>query len=67
MGRRIRTSAILLSIFFAFGLFFALNVHAFRCGDEIVGTGDSKARVLIKCGKPMFQERVGAKVSTRRN
>jgi hypothetical protein len=47
-------------VFFAactFSLLFSLNAHAFRCGDEIVGTGDSKAKVLVKCGKPTYKEK----------
>jgi hypothetical protein len=46
-------------------LFFSLDAQAFRCGEEIVGTGDSEARVLIKCGKPTFKKKEGAKKSTR--
>ncbi len=65
MGKRMKTSAALLFVVSVSCLSFALNGYAFRCGDEIVGTGDSKARVLIKCGKPTFQEKVGAKKSTR--
>ena len=45
--------------------FFAFNAYALRCGDEIIGTGDSKAKVLTRCGKPMLKEKVGAKKSAR--
>ncbi|HPC85149.1 MAG TPA: DUF2845 domain-containing protein [Smithellaceae bacterium] len=30
---------------------------AFRCGSGMVSTGDSKARVLIVCGKPTAKEK----------
>ena len=46
-------------------LFFAFNAFALRCGDEIISTGDSKAKVLTRCGKPMLKEKVGAKKSAR--
>jgi Protein of unknown function (DUF2845) len=46
-------------------IFIALDCSALRCGDEIVSTGDSKARVLIKCGKPTHKEKSGAKKSRR--
>jgi len=46
-------------------IFIALDCSALRCGDEIVSTGDSKARVLIKCGKPTYKEKIGAKKSRR--
>jgi Fe-S-cluster containining protein len=65
MGKRVRIIIALLFVVSASFLFLALDAQAFRCGDEIVGTGDSKARVLIKCGKPTYQEKVGAKKSTR--
>jgi hypothetical protein len=61
MGKRTKKSAVLLLVVSVFCLFVGPNVHAFRCGDEIVGTGDSKAKVLIKCGKPTFQEKIGVK------
>lgn len=65
MKNRMKKNAALLFVATVFGLYFVSDVHAFRCGDEIVGTGDSKAKVLIKCGKPTFKEKVGAKKSTR--
>jgi hypothetical protein len=46
-------------------IFIAPDCSALRCGDEIVSTGDSKARVLIKCGKPTYKEKIGAKKSRR--
>ena len=32
----------------------AIDVHAFRCGNEIVTTGDSEAIVLSRCGPPTY-------------
>ena len=37
---------------------------AFRCGSGMVSTGDSKARVLIVCGKPTAKEKVSEKNKT---
>ena len=37
------------------------DVFAFRCGNGVVGIGDTKSRVAIECGKPTYKEKVGAK------
>jgi hypothetical protein len=37
------------------------NCHAFRCGDGFVSVGDSKAKVLLECGKPTSKEKGRAK------
>ncbi len=37
------------------------DVWAFRCGDGIVGIGDTKSRVLIECGKPTYKEKTGSR------
>jgi len=42
-------------------IFIASECSALRCGDEIVSTGDSKARVLIKCGNPTYKDKSSAK------
>ncbi|OPY87263.1 MAG: hypothetical protein A4E71_01094 [Smithella sp. PtaU1.Bin162] len=34
----------------------AVNCWALRCGSGLVGSGDSKAKVLITCGSPTFKE-----------
>jgi len=39
--------------------------HAFKCGDEMISTGDSRAGVLMKCGKPNHTDKYGAKKSKR--
>ena len=65
MKKRVKTNLVVLVVAFVFCFLFVLEAQAFRCGDELVGTGDSKAKVLIKCGKPTFQEKVGTKKSTR--
>ncbi len=35
---------------------FATPACAFRCGDGLVGVGDSKAKVLMECGPPTMKE-----------
>lgn len=35
-----------------------VDCPAFRCGDEIVGRGDSSSVVLMKCGPPSDKEQV---------
>ncbi len=40
------------------------DASAFRCGSGMVSAGDSKARVLIICGKPTAKEKVGDKNKT---
>ena len=60
-----KRNVVLFSTLFILFFLFSIDANAFRCGDEVVGTGDSKAKVLIKCGKPTFQEKVGTKKSTR--
>ena len=37
---------------------------AFRCGSGMVSAGDSKARVLIVCGKPTAKEKAGEQNKT---
>ena len=37
------------------------EAFAFRCGNGLVSIGDTKARVIMECGKPTYKERVGAK------
>lgn len=64
MKKQMKTGAAILFVVSVCCLSLAINGYAFRCGDEIVGTGDSKAKVLIKCGKPTVKEKVGVKKST---
>lgn len=61
MAKRMKTDPVIVLAVVVVCLLFAPDGFAFRCGDEIVGTGDSKAKVLIKCGKPTHQEKVGVK------
>ncbi|MCE5210175.1 MAG: DUF2845 domain-containing protein [Deltaproteobacteria bacterium] len=49
------TIIFLASIFFL--SFTAGEASAFRCGNGLVGTGDTKAQVLNTCGKPTSQEK----------
>jgi hypothetical protein len=65
MKKRMKTNVAFFFVALLFCLFFTVNAYALRCGDEIIGTGDSKAKVLTRCGKPMLKEKVGAKKSTR--
>jgi hypothetical protein len=44
-----------------FTSFLCTDAFAFRCGNGIVGVGDTKSRVVIECGKPTYKERVGTK------
>jgi Protein of unknown function (DUF2845). len=37
-------------------LFFAVECFAFRCGDGLVSSGDTKTQVMITCGKPTSKE-----------
>jgi hypothetical protein len=37
------------------------DCHAFRCGDGLVSVGDSKAKVIMECGKPTSKGKVRAK------
>jgi hypothetical protein len=41
------------------------DAFAFRCGDEMISTGDSRAGVLMKCGKPNHTDKFSAKKSKR--
>jgi len=65
MKKRIRTNLVICLVVSFFCLFTVFDAYAFRCGDEIINTGDSKARVISRCGKPMLQEKVGAKKARR--
>jgi Fe-S-cluster containining protein len=65
MKKRVKTNRIILVAASVFCLLFVSGAQAFRCGDEMVGIGDSNAKVLIKCGKPTHKEKVGVKKSTR--
>ncbi len=65
MKKRVKTNRVVLAVASVFCFLFVSEVHAFRCGDEMVGIGDSKAKVLIKCGKPTFQEKGSVKKGTR--
>jgi hypothetical protein len=65
MKKRMERNIAFFFVALLFSLFAALDGNAFRCGDEIIGTGDSKAKVLTRCGKPMLKEKVGAKKSAR--
>ena len=37
--------------------FFAAECFAYRCGSELVSTGDTKTQVMVSCGKPTSKEK----------
>ena len=47
---------VILSVMLVFMSHAAATASTFRCGTEIVRTGDTTAEVLIKCGKPDYAE-----------
>ena len=47
---------VILSVVLVFMSQAAATASTFRCGTEIVRTGDTTAEVLIKCGKPDYEE-----------
>lgn len=59
----IKIAVYALSVLF----FFASCIHcyAFRCGSGFVSAGDSKAKVLLECGKPTSKEKAGSKKKKR--
>lgn len=59
MKKSIKTKTVFLMTFFLAAS--ALIAHAFRCGDEIITVGDSRAKVIIKCGPPTYKEKAAAK------
>lgn len=40
----------------------SVTVSGMRCGNRIVGEGDTKAEVLVKCGQPLLREYIGEDV-----
>lgn len=49
---------IKISFFFIFILcFLAVDGFAFRCGNGLVSSGDTKMQVIITCGKPTSKEK----------
>jgi hypothetical protein len=49
-----------------FFLSVCIDGYAFRCGGGFVNIGDSKAKVLMECGKPTSKEKSGTKKKGRR-
>ena len=52
MSRRVRALAVVVLALLA-----TQNAYAFRCGNDLVATGDSKITVINKCGKPDWIDR----------
>jgi hypothetical protein len=63
-GMMPRSALVFLAAFILLTVY-GLDAHAFRCGDEIIGTGDSRSKVSIKCGPPTYKERVSGKKGAR--
>jgi hypothetical protein len=59
---------IKISVIVLFLLLSANYVQAdnMKCGTRIVSTGDTKVKVLLRCGEPFFKEVVGEKTRYRR-
>lgn len=51
-----KSIAIMCLTVFTFLFLSATSIQAFRCGSNLVTTGDSKTHVQIACGKPTFKE-----------
>jgi len=59
IGKISKICIILCLLFLLASLVFG---DSMSCGNRIVGTGDTKAEVLIKCGEPvLLKEKVGEK------
>ncbi len=44
-------------LFLLFSLMlFSTSSHAIRCGNKIINTGDTKYKILARCGEPDFVE-----------
>ena len=51
-----KINLIFICTVIAGAFFFADNCWAFRCGSDLVSSGDSKTKVLVTCGKPTSKE-----------
>jgi hypothetical protein len=47
---------VLFAAMVIFALSFVTECYAFRCGDELVSTGDSSSVLLARCGRPMNKD-----------
>jgi hypothetical protein len=52
---------ICVILFFSFLTADILLADSMSCGNRLVSTGDTKAKVLIRCGEPILKEVVGEK------
>lgn len=65
MNRRaMRKTAVIFGIWLMFIFCGPQSVSAFRCGNDLVGEGDTKAKVLLTCGEPTYKEK-GAKSTVK--
>lgn len=55
-----RIVVVLISLAFSIISSFA-RADSMRCGDNLVQTGDDKAKVLVRCGQPLTKEVVEVK------
>lgn len=49
----------MLMVLFAFVSYAECKDTSFRCGNTFIDIGDSRARVLFKCGEPVQREVIG--------
>lgn len=59
------TKTVFSALSILFFLSTSIDCFAFRCGSGFVSSGDSKAKVLLECGKPTSKEKVGVKKGKR--
>ena len=38
------------------------KADSMRCGSDLISDGDSKVRVMLRCGEPYYKETVGSEV-----
>ncbi len=51
------TVALRAAPLFALALLMAMPAHAFRCGNHLIVAGDSRDKVIARCGEPSDVER----------
>lgn len=63
-GRKLpRVAAAAMAAAFVLGGAADASADSMRCGSRLVSTGDSKAKVLLRCGEPFHREPLGEKKS----
>lgn len=59
----LKVSVIILFLFLWTDI---VPADSMKCGTRLVSTGDTKAKVLLRCGEPFLREMVGEKTRYRR-